>query len=69
MVAWLLYRNGRYTGGHYPSNPHSLPGIRMPNHNGFVPDPRPDVELTDKTLKFIVRPQIQGVGQADYSWD
>ena len=42
VVAWLLYQNGIIAEDTI-LDAHSLPGIRMPNHNGFVPDPRPDV--------------------------
>jgi cytochrome c len=42
VVAWLLYQNGIIAEDTI-LDARSLPGIRMPNHNGFVPDPRPDV--------------------------
>lgn len=42
VVAWLLYQNGIIAEDSV-LDAHSLAGIRMPNHNGFVPDPRPDV--------------------------
>jgi cytochrome c len=42
VVAWLLYQNGIIEED-TTLDAHSLPAIRMPNHNGFVPDPRPDV--------------------------
>lgn len=42
VVAWLLHQNGIIAEDTI-LDAHSLPGIRMPNHNGFVPDPRPDV--------------------------
>ncbi len=42
VVAWLLYQNG-IIAEDTVLDAHSLPSIRMPNHNGFVPDPRPDV--------------------------
>jgi cytochrome c len=42
VVAWLLYQNG-IIAEDSDLDAHSLPSIRMPNHNGFVPDPRPDV--------------------------
>jgi cytochrome c len=42
VVAWLLYQNGIITEDTV-LDAHSLPSIRMPNHKGFVPDPRPDV--------------------------
>lgn len=42
VVAWLLYQNGIIAEDTL-LDAHSLPGISMPNRNGFVPDPRPDV--------------------------
>lgn len=42
VIAWLLHRNGII-----PENARidatTLPRIQMPNQEGFVPDPRPDV--------------------------
>jgi len=42
VVAWLLAQNGII-----PPNTvmdaHTLPTVRMPNRDGFVPDPRPDL--------------------------
>ena len=42
VVAWILFRNGII---HKSStlDAKSLPAIEMPNNNGFVQDPRPDV--------------------------
>ncbi len=42
IVAWLLYRNG-IIAEDVVLDAQSLPGISMPNRQGFVPDPRPDV--------------------------
>jgi cytochrome c len=42
VVAWLLYRNG-IIAENLILDAQSLPGISMPNHQGFLPDPRPDV--------------------------
>lgn len=42
VVAWLLYRNG-VIADDFVLDAQSLPGISMPNRQGFVPDPRPDV--------------------------
>jgi cytochrome c len=42
VVAWILYRNDILTEDTI-LDAHSLPAIQMPNRNGFVPDPRPDV--------------------------
>ena len=59
-----------YYSGHYPRCPFTA---RHPHAESQWVCSRPQAgcakELTDKTLKFTVRPQIQGVGQADYSWD
>ncbi len=42
VVAWLLHQNGII-----PANmvidAQTLPAVKMPNRDGFVPDPRPDV--------------------------
>ena len=42
VVAWLLYQNGILSEDSI-LDAQSLATIRMPNRNGFVPDPRPDV--------------------------
>ena len=42
MTAYLLYLNG-IIGEHEIIDARSLPAVRMPNRDGFVPDPRPDV--------------------------
>jgi len=42
VVAWLLYQNGIIAEDTI-LDARSLPGIIMPNRNGFVPDPRPDL--------------------------
>jgi cytochrome c len=42
IVAWLLYRNGIIAEA-LVLDAQSLPAISMPNRQGFVPDPRPDV--------------------------
>jgi len=42
VVAWLLYQNG-IIAEDVVLDAHSLPGISMPNRQGFLPDPRPDV--------------------------
>lgn len=41
-VAWLLYQNG-IIAEDVVVDARSLPGISMPNRQGFLPDPRPDV--------------------------
>jgi len=42
-VAYVLYLNG-IVGEKDVLNARTLPKIRMPNRDGFVPDPRPDVK-------------------------
>lgn len=42
VVAWLLYQNG-IVAEDTILDAYSLPNIHMPNRNGFVPDPWPDV--------------------------
>lgn len=42
VVAWLLYQSG-IIAEETILDAYSLPSIIMPNRNGFVPDPRPDV--------------------------
>jgi len=42
VIAWLLYQNGIIEEDKV-IDVRSLPAIRMPNRDGFVPDPRPDV--------------------------
>ena len=41
-VAYLLFINGIVDESH-ALNAKTLPKVRMPNRDGFVPDPRPDV--------------------------
>jgi cytochrome c len=47
VTAYLLHVNG-IIGEHDVLDARSLPQIRMPNRNGFVPDARPDVGKTAK---------------------
>ncbi len=47
VVAYLLFLNG-IIGEEEVMNASSLPQVMMPNRNGFVPDPRPDVEEMDR---------------------
>lgn len=42
VIAWLLYQNGIIEEGKV-IDARSLPAITMPNRDGFIPDPRPDV--------------------------
>jgi S-disulfanyl-L-cysteine oxidoreductase SoxD len=41
VVAWLLYQNGIIDESTV-MDPRSLPAVRMPNRDGFIPDPRPE---------------------------
>ncbi|ALA58416.1 c-type cytochrome [Nitrospira moscoviensis] len=42
LVAWLLHRNG-IVPEEAVMNERTLPAVPMPNRQGFVPDPRPDI--------------------------
>ena len=42
VTAWLLHQNG-IIDEHAVIDARTLPAIQMPNRQGFVPDPRPDV--------------------------
>jgi S-disulfanyl-L-cysteine oxidoreductase SoxD len=42
LTAWLLHQNG-IVAENVILDARGLPRIEMPNHNGFIPDPRPDV--------------------------
>jgi cytochrome c len=42
VVAWILYRN-EIIPEDVVMDAKTLPAAQMPNRNGFVPDPRPDV--------------------------
>ena len=42
LTAYILFLN-KILGEHEELNQKSLPKVKMPNHGGFVPDPRPDV--------------------------
>jgi mono/diheme cytochrome c family protein len=42
VTAYLLYLNG-IIGEHDVLDARTLPAVKMPNRDGFVPDPRPDV--------------------------
>ena len=43
VTAYLLAIN-RIVSGYFELNERTLPQVRMPNFDGFVPDPRPDVK-------------------------
>ncbi len=42
LTAYILFMNGIVKESE-PLNRHNLPLVRMPNRNGFIDDPRPDV--------------------------
>jgi cytochrome c len=42
LVAWLLHQNGIIPDDQV-IDARTLPLVQMPNRNGFIPDPRPDV--------------------------
>ncbi len=42
VIAWLLFQNGIIK-EEAVIDARTLPQIQMPNRNGFIPDPRPDV--------------------------
>ena len=44
VTAWLLFQNGILT-EEAVLDSHTLPAVTMPNRNGFVSDPRPDVPV------------------------
>ena len=44
VVAYVLYLNG-IVGENQPLNAKTLPKVKMPNRDGFVADPRPDVGM------------------------
>src|SRR5437773_1150500 len=47
LVAYILNRNG-IIGDNDAMDAKSLPKVKMPNRDGFVADPRPDVGKTTK---------------------
>ena len=47
VTAYLLYRNG-IIGEQDVMDATTLPRVQMPNRDGFVPDPRPDVGQASK---------------------
>jgi cytochrome c len=46
VTAWLLFRN-LIIPADQALDAKTLPEIRMPNRDGFVPDPRPEVEVSE----------------------
>ena len=43
LTAWLLFRNNIISADQV-IDADTLPKVRMPNRDGFVPDPRPDAD-------------------------
>jgi cytochrome c len=43
LTAWLLFRNQIIAADHV-IDANTLPQVKMPNRDGFVPDPRPAVD-------------------------
>ena len=43
MFVCLFYTKGNIIGKDEVMNAETLPAVVMPNHDGFIPDPRPDV--------------------------
>jgi S-disulfanyl-L-cysteine oxidoreductase SoxD len=43
LTAWLLFKN-KIIAADQVIDAETLPKVRMPNRDGFVPDPRPDVD-------------------------
>jgi cytochrome c len=50
VTAYLLYLNG-IIGEQDVMDAKTLPQVKMPNRDGFVPDPRPDVGPAAKPPK------------------
>jgi cytochrome c len=42
LTAWMLWKNGIISADTV-IDAKTLPLVKMPNRNGFIPDPRPDV--------------------------
>jgi hypothetical protein len=54
-VAWILQMNG-IIGEHDVLDAKTLPQIKMPNRDGFVPDARPDVGV--KHAAKVKKPKV-----------
>jgi len=54
VTAYLLHLNG-IVGEDVVLDARTLPQVRMPNRDGFVPDSRPDVGRTAKTRRSSSR--------------
>lgn len=46
LTAFLLWKNGIIKQNQI-INGHTLPKVKMPNRDGFVPDPRPDIQRSE----------------------
>jgi cytochrome c len=42
VIAWLLFQN-QIIAENEVMDAQTLPQVQMPNRNGFIPDPRPDL--------------------------
>ncbi|MDT7044029.1 c-type cytochrome [Candidatus Nitronereus thalassa] len=62
VVAWLLFRNG-LIGPDVVMNQKTLPKVRMLHRDGFVPDPRPDVNPPKPPSKSTPAPTL---GEIDF---
>lgn len=58
VTAFLLYKNGIIKESEV-MNSKTLPLVRMPNWNGFVPDPRPDVTRTPSRIGVATAPALR----------
>lgn len=47
VTAYVLFMNG-IVGEHDALNQTTLPQVKMPNRDGFIPDPRPDIPMRKK---------------------
>lgn len=57
VTAYLLYLNGIIAENEV-MDALSLPNVKMPNRNGFVPDPRPDIPQSKKLQAPKVKPKV-----------
>lgn len=57
VTAYLLYLNG-IIGENEVMDAVSLPNVKMPNRNGFVPDPRPDIPQSKHPQVSKSKPKV-----------
>jgi len=57
VTAYLLYLNG-IIGENDVMDALSLPNVKMPNRNGFVPDPRPDIPQSKQRQVPKPKPRV-----------